>query len=309
MLRVPLIPLKRNHKTQVLFMTLFIIVAILNMFILLPTVRDGRRYYQMFNGITTLLVFLTFLYASCKDPGVLRPEVGRSFLELLRDINPADLCPECKVIRSARSRHCAICNCCVERFDHHCPWVNNCVGIKNHNAFLSFLGTIWIKIIFHFCVNIYGLVINVEKTINEETLGCEQDWVDYTFCSDMCIRGYCGNKYVYFASAAVCIAICMFYFLLSTVLLWTHCKNYMANRTTNERFGRKKKTKRSSRSSQASSVTSSIMSMSDFEDSDLMESVLDENKEQLLRRKKSKNRRKGCCINCWKMAHNTKIVP
>lgn len=45
MLRVPLIPLKRNHKTQFLFMSLFFLVCVLNMFILLPTLRNGRRYY------------------------------------------------------------------------------------------------------------------------------------------------------------------------------------------------------------------------------------------------------------------------
>jgi len=290
MLRVPLIPLKRNHKTQALFMTLFSIICIINMFILLPTVRNGKRYYQMFNGITTLLVFLSFIYASCKDPGILKPEKGRSFLELLRDINPADLCPECKVIRSARSRHCAICNCCVERFDHHCPWVNNCVGIKNHNAFLTFLAMIWVKIVFHFAVNIYGLIINIEKQVNQEGLGCEQNWEDYHYCSQMCLYGYCGDPYVYFSASGVCIMICMFYFMLSSVLLLTHCKNYMANRTTNERFGRRNKAKRGAKSSQGegSSMTSSIMSMSDFDDSDLMESVLDENKEQLMKKKRGK---------------------
>ena len=54
-------------------------------------------------------------------------------------IDPTQLCPDCLVVRTPRSRHCGTCNRCVERFDHHCPWINNCVGVKNHSVFMVFL--------------------------------------------------------------------------------------------------------------------------------------------------------------------------
>ena len=73
MLRVPLIPLKRNHKTQTLFIFLFGIVHVVNMFIILPTLSHWTSHItQLGNAVTTIMVFVSFLYASCKDPGALK---------------------------------------------------------------------------------------------------------------------------------------------------------------------------------------------------------------------------------------------
>lgn len=218
-------------------MSLFVVVLALNVLITLPTIHDDHiLYFQIANLSTFALVFLAFMTASCKNAGVLKPEKNKTFLELLRDINPADLCPECEVIRSARSRHCAICNQCVERFDHHCPWINNCVGVGNHNAFLVFLFAIWFKIVFHLSIVIYVII----QVANGQELECSTD-LDH-WCNVLTFQHteYLTNKFVFFGACAACIIICLFYLLLSTVLLKTHCQNYMANRTTNERFARRK---------------------------------------------------------------------
>ena len=58
---------------------------------------------------------------------------------MLQFIDSTQLCPDCCTIRTSRSRHCSVCNHCVERFDHHCPWINNCVGLRNHNSFLFYI--------------------------------------------------------------------------------------------------------------------------------------------------------------------------
>ena len=34
--------------------------------------------------------------------------------------------------RNANAKHCRLCDKCVTDFDHHCKWLNNCVGSRNY---------------------------------------------------------------------------------------------------------------------------------------------------------------------------------
>ncbi|KAI8813871.1 DHHC palmitoyltransferase-domain-containing protein [Cladochytrium replicatum] len=49
------------------------------------------------------------------------------------------LCKKCQKPKPERAHHCSICNTCVLKMDHHCPWMANCVGHNNHRYFYLFL--------------------------------------------------------------------------------------------------------------------------------------------------------------------------
>ncbi|WWC85410.1 uncharacterized protein L201_000273 [Kwoniella dendrophila CBS 6074] len=105
------------------------------------------------HAVANLVFFVSFagcsynLFTAIRsDPGFVPLPVNDSEVkEALEDLvdqgrlNGTNFCIECMARKPLRSKHCRTCNRCVAKFDHHCPWIWNCVGAKNHRSFLLFV--------------------------------------------------------------------------------------------------------------------------------------------------------------------------
>ncbi|VWU51896.1 palmitoyltransferase, putative, partial [Hepatocystis sp. ex Piliocolobus tephrosceles] len=76
-------------------------------------------------------------------------------------------CYTCNIYRGIRTVHCSICDNCVENFDHHCPWVGNCIGARNYRYFVYFVFNLYVLISITLGASIYKLTICISSLSNQ----------------------------------------------------------------------------------------------------------------------------------------------
>lgn len=102
--------------------------------------------------------------ASFTNPGVITEKTVSRYISLFPYDQmlyvPTKDCGTCKFNKVARSKHCRTCDRCVSKFDHHCIWLNNCVGERNYRWFLLYL-------ICNSIIMVYGTVASVSIILTE----------------------------------------------------------------------------------------------------------------------------------------------
>ncbi|GKD39611.1 protein S-acyltransferase 24 [Tanacetum coccineum] len=119
----------------------------------LPKLTAGSAFFAWIGVAIASSGLILFYRCSSKNPGFIKANRNDSndtkddepLLKIeIRDPallagNWTQLCATCKIVRPLRAKHCSTCERCVEQFDHHCPWVSNCIGKKNKWDFVCFL--------------------------------------------------------------------------------------------------------------------------------------------------------------------------
>lgn len=176
------------RQKGVFYLTLFLIMGTCSLFFafecpylavhLSPTI-------PVFAALLFLFVIAMLLRTSFSDPGVLpralpeeatfiemeieaangnvpagqRPPPRIRNVQINNQIVKLKYCYTCKIFRPPRASHCSICDNCVDRFDHHCPWVGNCVGKRNYRYFYMFTLSLSLLTIYIFTFDIVHVVM------------------------------------------------------------------------------------------------------------------------------------------------------
>ena len=146
-----------SNKNMILFIVLHILIIFFVFFVLLPYF-DSTFFGIVYVGISCL-VFILYISLSFSNPGRMVNKEYKDILDIVESGQEAEeFCPLCLVKNKFRSKHCLICQICVDEFDHHCFWVGNCIGKDNYTLFFIFLIYILINTLFNIGVNIYYLI-------------------------------------------------------------------------------------------------------------------------------------------------------
>ena len=101
--------------------------------------QDSWLHYYLQHGhwiklygihILHLVAVILYIYTSFTSPGYIEIK------QVSTEIDSPKYCPICKIIRPRRSKHCYECGRCIIKYDHHCTYIANCIGVNNHRLFI-----------------------------------------------------------------------------------------------------------------------------------------------------------------------------
>ncbi|XP_059170532.1 uncharacterized protein LOC131952064 isoform X1 [Physella acuta] len=140
-----------NSKGALLFFFFNVVLWGYPMYIFkcLPITWNELQIFHVLFMFTNVIMWICLYHANTIDPGYLPrniPEYDMAikqvahFDEWKQGQNPLSrLCHTCRTVKPLRAKHCRVCNRCVKEFDHHCPYIHNCVGYYNRGSFSIFV--------------------------------------------------------------------------------------------------------------------------------------------------------------------------
>uniref|UniRef100_A0A914EE31 Palmitoyltransferase n=2 Tax=Acrobeloides nanus TaxID=290746 RepID=A0A914EE31_9BILA len=179
-----------SRQSSVFLLTVFLLVVTMALFCVFDAPYLANHVtiaLPIIAGVLFLMVLASLFKTAFSDPGIIPRASAREVIDLERQlqsmpgnetrvtprtktvqINGQQIklkyCLTCQLFRPPRSSHCSICDNCVLNFDHHCPWVGNCVGYRNYRYFYFFITSLaFLDLFVGACVIAHLILLSQEE--------------------------------------------------------------------------------------------------------------------------------------------------
>ena len=140
-----------KYFKYILFIVLSIIILSSIEFLFIPYLKYTQYIYYSgeYSFYFSAIIFIAlFIFITFSNPGIMVKNEIESWIDIIESGKRIDkMCPYCKVELGKFSKHCFLCNQCIEIYDHHCHWINNCVGNGNKPYFIAFIISLWCNLV------------------------------------------------------------------------------------------------------------------------------------------------------------------
>ena len=127
------------------------------------SLKKGYNFVLFITWITTIISIISLTDAATSDPGRQRgtpiPKIKYDLGKIRKIVGGhkyfLKYCTTCNLVRDIRTFHCDKCGLCIEKHDHHCGYLSNCVGVYNYRKFFIFIiiALIHVSIISFTCIH------------------------------------------------------------------------------------------------------------------------------------------------------------
>lgn len=137
-----------------------------------------------------------------------------------------------------RAVHCIVCDVCIERYDHHCTILNNCIGSNNYLYFLVFVISCSVLSAFFIFSNLFPLINLVDGLNVAEEIALIDYCKDKQWCPP---NSWSRKKCATFLGVSITLEIlCILIAFQLFYLLYEQCLSLATNRTMSERYRARK---------------------------------------------------------------------
>jgi len=155
----------------ILLSTAPVVSFALNAFSLFEEKMPGGAWWAFVPMMLWGFLMYNLAWAATIDPGVIPRDNSaeatrkgkREFVKEMEGGVKYKWCRTCRIYRPPRSKHCPVCDNCVDKFDHHCPWVGNCIGRRNYVHFQCFIHTAFLLVIAGFVLSYIFFTLYAHK--------------------------------------------------------------------------------------------------------------------------------------------------